>query len=135
MMKLSSIKMVHKGYRHSSVDSSALSILLPRVQLPSTPSTLLSFIVKFVRYLSLQSEKRTKINKKDAWFGPFFFKKMFHILFVRTLKAQDSFSSGVPENVMSVAIMNSLKSIDPFPSRSKIRKILNLEHHLSKFIK
>jgi hypothetical protein len=41
-----------------------------------------------------------------------------------TLKAQASFSSGVPETVMSVAIMNSLKSMLPLPSRSKIRKIL-----------
>ena len=46
------------------MDSSAPSILLSRVQLPSTPSMLLSIIVKFVLYLSMQCEKRTKINKK-----------------------------------------------------------------------
>ena len=34
--------------------------------------TLFSFIVKFVLYLSMQCEKRTKINKKEAGFGPFF---------------------------------------------------------------
>ena len=32
----------HGGCRHNSVDSSAPSILLPRVRIPSTPSTLLS---------------------------------------------------------------------------------------------
>ena len=52
------------GFRHSSVDSSVPSILLPRVWLPSTPSMLLSFIVKFVHILSMWCEKRTKINKK-----------------------------------------------------------------------
>ena len=30
-----------------------------------------SIIVKFVLYLSMQCEKRTKINKKEAGFGPF----------------------------------------------------------------
>ena len=54
------------GCRHSSVDSSVLSIL----QLPSTPTTLLSFIIKFVLYLSLQCQKRTKIYIKEAGFGP-----------------------------------------------------------------
>ena len=52
------------GCRHSSVDSCAPSILSPWVQLQSTPSTLLSFVVKFVQYLCLRCEKRTKINKK-----------------------------------------------------------------------
>ena len=55
----------------SSVDSSALSILPPQVQLPSTPSMPISFIVKFVHYLSLQCEKRTKINKKRPSFAHF----------------------------------------------------------------
>ena len=31
-----------------------------------------SIIVKFVLYLSMWCEKRTKINKKEAGFGPFF---------------------------------------------------------------
>ena len=52
------------GAADSSVDLSALSILPSRVRLPSTPFTLLSFMFKFVLYLSLQCEKRTKINKK-----------------------------------------------------------------------
>ena len=47
--------------RHSSVNLSAPTILLPCVRVPSTSSTLLSFMVKFVIYLS---RKRTKINKK-----------------------------------------------------------------------
>ena len=38
--------------RHSSVDSSAPIILPPWVQIQSTPSLLLSFIVKFMLYLS-----------------------------------------------------------------------------------
>ena len=39
-----------------------------------------------------------------------------------TLKVHFSFSSGSPEAVISVARTNSLKSIDPLLSRSKIRK-------------
>ena len=53
--------------RHSSVESSLPSILLPRVRLPSTPS--------FINYsqicLSFRCEKRTKINKKGAGLRPF----------------------------------------------------------------
>ena len=67
------------GCRHSSVDSSALSILPPQVRLPSPPSTLLSFTVKFVLYFSLQCEKRTKINKKEGGFGRYFKKVGFWI--------------------------------------------------------
>ena len=66
------------GCRHSSVDSSALSILPPQVRLPSTPSTLLSFIVKFVLFLSLQCEKRTKVTKKRPGLAHFL-KKVEHI--------------------------------------------------------
>ena len=43
------------GCRHSSVDSSAPTILPARVQVLSTPSTLLSFVVKFVLYLSCEN--------------------------------------------------------------------------------
>ena len=61
------------GCRHSSVDSSALSIMPPRVQLPSTPSMLLSFIVKFVLYLSLRCEKNENKPKRGrVW--PIFLK-------------------------------------------------------------
>ena len=59
------------GCRHSSVDLSAPSILPRWVRLPSMPSTLFSFMVKFFLYLSVQCEKRMKINKKEAGFGPF----------------------------------------------------------------
>ena len=65
-----------KGCRHSLVDLSAPSILLPQVQLPSTPSILLSFIIIFVLYLSLQCETRTKINKKRLGLGHFFIKEL-----------------------------------------------------------
>ena len=53
---------------HSSVDLSVLTILLQRVQAPSTPSTLLSFIV-FVLYLSCEKYEN---KQKEAGFGPFF---------------------------------------------------------------
>ena len=64
--------------RHSSVDLSPLSILPPQVWLPSTPSMLLSFKVKCVLYLSLQCGNRTKINEKEAGFGPFFNKVRYY---------------------------------------------------------
>ena len=53
------------------MDSSAPTILPPRVQVPSTQSTLLSFIVS-VLYLPC---KKNKNKQKEAGFGPFFFKK------------------------------------------------------------
>ena len=62
------VKRSISGCRHSSVDSSAPSILLPRVQVPSTPSMLLSI------YIDLCHEEKTKINKK-AGIGPFFKRK------------------------------------------------------------
>ena len=54
--------------RHSSVDSSVLTILTPRVRAPSTSSTLLSFKV-FVLYLSCE---KIENKQKEAWFVPFF---------------------------------------------------------------
>ena len=68
-----------KGCRHSLVDLSATSILPPQVQLPSTPSMLLSFIIIFVLYLSLQCETRTKINKR-GWVWAIFYKRIDQIL-------------------------------------------------------
>ena len=61
------------GCCHSSVDLSAPSILLPWVRLPSMSSMLFSFTVKFVLYLSMQCEKRTKINKKRDRVWPIFY--------------------------------------------------------------
>ena len=58
------------GCRHSLAGTCAPSILLPWVQVPSTPSMLLSFEVKFVVYLSLHCEK-SKNKQKEAGFGPF----------------------------------------------------------------
>ena len=60
---------------HSSVDSSAPTILPPRVRVPSTPSMLLSFIVKFVLYLSCE---KNEINKKRPGLAHFFIKKYDH---------------------------------------------------------
>ena len=48
------------------VDWSMPTILPPRIRVPSTPSTLLSFIVKFVLFL-----KKNEIKQKEAGFGPF----------------------------------------------------------------
>ena len=73
------VRLLVIGCRHSSVDLSALSILPPQLRLPSTPATLLSFIVDFVLYLSLKCDKRTKINKKRPGFGTFF-EKILHII-------------------------------------------------------
>ena len=57
--------------RHSSVDSSAPSKLLPRVRVPGTPFTLLSFMVI---YLSLYCEMNENKQKRcRVW--PNFFKK------------------------------------------------------------
>ena len=55
---------------HSAVDSSVPSILLPQDRLPSTPSMLLSLIVKFVLYWSLYCEKNEN-KQKETGFGPF----------------------------------------------------------------
>ena len=63
------------GCRHSSVDLSAPTILPTRVRVPSTPSTLLSFIVKFMLYLSCEKNENKQNN--EAKFGSF--KKCFFI--------------------------------------------------------
>ena len=51
--------------RHSSEDSSAPSILLPQVRVPSTPSTLLSI------YIWIESCGKDKNKQKEAGIGPF----------------------------------------------------------------
>ena len=48
------------GFHHSSMDSSAPTILLPWVWVPSWPSMLLSFIVKFVLYSACVKNKNTQ---------------------------------------------------------------------------
>ena len=65
------LKNFYSSSLHSLVDLSALSIVLPRVRVPNTPSTLFSFIVKFVLYRYVCIVRRTKINRKEAEFGPF----------------------------------------------------------------
>ena len=49
------------------MDLYAPTILLPRVRVPSTVSTLLPFIVQFVLYLSCE---KNEIKQKEAGFGP-----------------------------------------------------------------
>ena len=61
-----------RGCCNSSVDSSAPSILPPRVRVPSTPSMLFQFILFKLYICQLNSNvKRTKINKKEAGITPF----------------------------------------------------------------
>ena len=55
---------IDKGCRHSSVESSAPSILLSRVRIPSIPSTSTLFLFSLLYYICYFIEKRTKINKK-----------------------------------------------------------------------
>ena len=50
--------------RHSSVDLSAPSILLPRVRVPRTPSTLFSIYIVQIPYLSLELECKKNENKQ-----------------------------------------------------------------------
>ena len=52
---------------------------------------------------------------------PIYFSIFFHVS-GSYLKAQFSFSSGFPDEVTSIANKNSLKSINPFLSVSKVRK-------------
>ena len=59
-------------WRHGTVDSSAPSILPPRVWVPSTPSTLSSII----KLCKVKSEK-TKINKKRPGLAHFYKKEFF----------------------------------------------------------
>ena len=50
------------------MDLSAPTVLLPQVQVPSTPSTFFAFVV-FVLYLVCEKNKN---KQKEAVFGPFF---------------------------------------------------------------
>ena len=56
------------SFRHSSVDSYVPTILPAQVQVPSTPSTLLSFIVKFALYLSCESNENKQKRLSLAHF-------------------------------------------------------------------
>ena len=65
--------MPNKGYadggHHSSVVSSAPTILQPRVRIPSTPSMLFQFVL-----LKLYRENNEN-KQKEAGIGPFLIKK------------------------------------------------------------
>ena len=55
------------------MDLSAPSILLPRVRVPSTPSTLFSIYIVQIVYLSFELECEKNENKqKEARIGSFF---------------------------------------------------------------
>ena len=79
------------------MDSSALSILQPRVRLPSIPSMLLSFKVKFVLYFSLQCEKRMKISKKRPGLAHFL-KKEAKVIFNSLDRGRDLVAKAVVSN-------------------------------------
>ena len=64
-----------RGCRHSSVNSSAPSILPPQVWLPSMPSLLFSFIVKFVHAMWEKNENKQKKRPGLAHLKKFHFMK------------------------------------------------------------
>ena len=72
------------------VYSSAPSILPPCVQAQRTPSSFLSFMVKFVLYLSLHFEKNEN-KQKEAVFSPFLKRMIF--IHVITSNSMQSISS------------------------------------------
>ena len=73
---LRTINKVDKGCSHRPVDSSAPSILPPRVRLQSTPSTLFSIYIVQIVYLSFELEcEKNKNKQKEAGIGPFFKKQ------------------------------------------------------------
>ena len=51
------------GCRHSSMDSSLLTILPPMVRIPTNPCMLLSFVVKLVIYLSCWKKRKFSFMK------------------------------------------------------------------------
>ena len=54
--------------RYSSADPSVPTMLPPQARVPSTPSMLLSFKVKFVLYLSCEKNEN---KQKEVQFGSF----------------------------------------------------------------
>ena len=65
----------NKGCRNSSVDSSAPSILLPQVRVPSKPSTLFSIYIVQTVYLPIEFECEKNENKHRRGRDWPFFKK------------------------------------------------------------
>ena len=63
-------RIMYCSVHQSSVDSSAPSILRSGVRIPSTPSTIFPYLVKFCTKLSLCWAK-DKNKQKEAWVGPF----------------------------------------------------------------
>ena len=80
------------GGRCSSLDSYALTILPPRVRVPSRPSMLLSFILKFVLHLSCEKNKN---KEKEAELAHFKKKNItkwaFHRLFFAYFRTLDGY--------------------------------------------
>ena len=75
---------------HSSGDSSVSSILLPWVQVPSTPTMLLSFIVQFMLCLFVfELWKERKNKQKEAAFRPFLNNLLHSMQFSLVPKLQD----------------------------------------------
>ena len=100
------------GCRHSSVDSSAPTILPPRVRVPSTLSMPFSFKV-FV--LSLSCEKNENKNKKEAGFGPFLQKNKFLADPLNALGEEEFFISPTP-TLMAFTWVTNAHGASPQPT-------------------
>ena len=100
-----------EGCCHSSVESPAPTILPPRVWVPSTPSMLLSFIVKFVRYLSCE---KNEINKNRPGLADFFLKKRLikisQLILRKVEYWKDDFGCGVVVQKLGRSCLNTLPS-------------------------
>ena len=126
--------------RHSSVDSSAPTILPPQVRVPSTPSMLFSLIV-FV--LSLSCEKN-KNKLKEAGFGPFLKKTSNAIKFVLSINllmavwSVNAVSGGAELEAKNILLFwegqNHLKILLNHLRKSKTNCILVLPSFVSSYV-
>ena len=95
--------------RYSSVDSSAPSIMLPRVQVPSTPSLLLSVCIVQIVYLSFELEcDKNQSKQKEA--GIAHFKKLrIHNVWRKQFYATD------PQMFSVISQQHTLRLSQPKP--------------------
>ena len=77
------------------MDSSAPAILPPQVQVPSTSSKQLSFMVKFGLYLSCEKNEN---KHKDAGFGPFLLKNDVFKIEIRLIGTKNIFPDYLADN-------------------------------------
>ena len=86
------VRTMIKGGHHSSVVSSAPTILRPRVCIPSTPSTLFSICI-----IQNCIEKITKMNKKRPGLAHFFKRSMIKIYVWKNTHNSDCFVLSRPQ--------------------------------------